>query len=175
MPDTNAVMLRLTLVGAASLVVLFEADNLSPSNPPAFVTSAAARGGGRPATPMSYAGAASRTARPDPNVARSSERRDPNVAGSAERRDPNVAGSVERRDPNVAGAATRDAGVTQSPVIANPYVAGGPATSYVGVAERSVIRNPYVAGAAAAGVATTGVYTDCEQTTDEYGNVSTQC
>lgn len=165
MTNTNAVILRLTLVGAASLVVLFAKDNLSPSNPPdAFVTSAAARGGGRPVTPMSYAGAASRTARPDPNVARSTERRDPNVAGSA-----------ERRDSNVAGAATRDASVTQSPVIRNPYVAGDAATSYVGAAERSVIRNPYVAGAAAAGVATTGVYTDCEQTTDEYGNVSTQC
>jgi hypothetical protein len=150
MTNTNAVILRLTLVGAASLVVLFAKDNPSPSNPQdAFVTSAAARGGGRPVTPMSYAGAASRTARPDPNVARSTERRDPNVAGSA-----------ERRSPNVAGAATRDASVTHSPVIRNPYVAGGAATSYVGVAERSVIRNPYVAGAAAAGVATTGVYTD---------------
>lgn len=164
MTNTNAAILRLTLAGAASLVALFAADNLSPSDPPdAFITSAVARGG-RPVTPMSYAGAASRTARPDPNV-----------AGSAERRDPNVAGSAERRDPNVAGAVTRDAGVTQSPVIRNPYVTGGAATSYAGVAERSVIRNPYVAGAAAAGVATAGVYTDCEQTTDEYGNVSTQC
>ena len=57
----------------------------------------------------------------------------------------------------------------------NPYVAGGAATSYAGVARQSIIRNPYVAGAAAAGVATAGVYTDCEQTTDEYGNVSAQC
>src|SRR5215467_14251205 len=130
MTNANAVVLRLTLAGAASLVVLFAGDSLSPSNPDAFVTSAAARGG-RPVTPMSYAGVARRTARPDPNVA----------------------GSAERRDSNVAGAATRDAGVTQSPVIRNPYVAGG----------------------AAAGVATAGVYTDCEQTTDEYGNVSTQC
>ena len=80
-----------------------------------------------------------------------------------------------RRDSNLAGAATREAGVTQSPVMRNPYVAGGAATSYAGVARQSIIRNPYVAGAAAAGVATAGVYTDCEQTTDEYGNVSTQC
>jgi hypothetical protein len=162
MTNTNAVILRLTLAGAASLVVLFAADNLSPSNPDPLVTSATARGG-RPVTPMSYAGVARRTARPDPNV-----------AGSAERRDPYVAGAAERRDSNVAGAATSDAGVTQSPVIRNPYVAGGTATSYAGVAQRSVIRNPYVAGAAA-GVAAAGVYTDCEQTTDEYGNVSTQC
>jgi TRAP transporter TAXI family solute receptor len=70
MTNTNAVILRLTLAGAASLVALFAADNLSPSNPPdAFVTSAAARGG-RPVTPMSYAGAASRTARPIPQWAR---------------------------------------------------------------------------------------------------------
>jgi hypothetical protein len=164
MTNTNAVILRLTLAGAASLVVLFAADKLSPSNPDALVTSAAARGG-RPATPMSYAGVARRTARPDPNI-----------AGSAERRDPYVAGTAERRDSNVAGAAASDAAVTQSPVIRNPYVAGGAATSYAGVAQRSVIRNPYVAGAAAAtGVATAGVYTDCEQITDEYGNVSTQC
>ena len=152
MTNTNRVILRLTLALAASLIVLFAANNLSPGNPDALVTSAAARGG-RPVTPMSYAGVARRTARPDPNVA----------------------GSAERRDSNVAGAATRDAGVTQSPVIRNPYVAGGAATSYAGVAQQSVIRNPYVAGAAAAGVATAGVYTDCEQTTDEYGNVSTQC
>jgi len=163
MTNTNRVILRLTLAVAVSLVVLFAADNLSSGNPDALVTSAAARGG-RPVTPMSYAGVARRTARPDPNV-----------AGSAEGRDSNVAGTAERRDSNVAGAATRDAGVTQSPVIRNPYVAGGAATSYAGVAQQSVIRNPYVAGAAAAGVATAGVYTDCEQTTDEYGNVSTQC
>ena len=163
MTNTSAVILRLTLAGAASLVVLFAADKFSPSNPDALVSSAAARGG-RPVTPMSYAGVARRTARPDPNV-----------AGSAERRDPYVAGAAARRDSNVAGAATRDAGVTQSPVIRNPYVAGGAPTSYAGVAQQSVIRNPYVAGAAAAGVATAGVYTDCEQTTDEYGNVSTQC
>jgi hypothetical protein len=160
MTKKSAVILRLTLAGATSLVVLFAADEFSPSNPDA---SAAARGGG-PVTPMSYAGAARRTARPDPNV-----------AGSAERRDPNVAGAAARRDSNVAGAASREADVTQSPVIRNPYVAGGAATSYAGVALQSVIRNPYVAGAAAAGVATAGVYTDCEQTTDEYGNVSTQC
>jgi len=55
-----------------------------------------------------------------------------------------------------------------------PYVMGGTTTGYAGVAQRSVIRNPYVVGAAATGVATRGVYTDCEQTTDEYGNVSTQ-
>jgi len=160
MTNANAVVLRLTLAGAASLVVLFAGDSLSPSNPDAFVTSAAARGG-RPVTPMSYAGVARRTARPDPNV-----------AGSAERRDSQVAGTAERRPPNFAGAATRDAGVTQSPVIRNPYVA---TRSYAGVAQQSVIRNPYVTGATAAGVATAGVYTDCEQTTDEYGNVSTQC
>ena len=160
MTNANAVVLRLTLAGAASLVVLFAGDSLSPSNPDVFVTSAAARGG-RPVTPMSYAGVARRTARPDPNV-----------AGSAERRDSQVAGTAERRPPNFAGAATRDAGVTQSPVIRNPYVA---TRSYAGVAQQSVIRNPYVTGATAAGVATAGVYTDCEQTTDEYGNVSTQC
>src|SRR5262244_2361414 len=149
MTNANAVVLRLTLAGAASLVVLFAGDSLSPSNPDVFVTSAAARGG-RPVTPMSYAGVARRTARPDPKVA----------------------GTAERRPPNFAGAATRDAGVTQSPVIRNPYVA---TRSYAGVAQQSVIRNPYVTGATAAGVATAGVYTDCEQTTDEYGNVSTQC
>ena len=162
MTNTNAVILRLTLAGVASLVVLFAADNLSPSNPDVLVTSAAARGG-RPVTPMSYAGVARRTARPDPNV-----------VGSAERRDPFVAGAAKRRDSNIAGAAASDAAVTQSPVIRNPYVAGGAATNYAGVAQQSVIRNPYVSGAAA-GAATAEVYTDCEQTTDEYGNVSTQC
>jgi hypothetical protein len=160
MTNTSAVILRLTLAGAASLVVLFAADKLSPINPDGLVTSAAARGG-RFFTPMSYAGVARRTVRPDPNV--------------VERRDPYVAGAAARRDSNVAGAATRDADVTELPVIRNPYVAGGAATSYAGVALQSVIRNPYVAGAAAAGVATAGVYPDCEQTTDEYGNVSTQC
>jgi hypothetical protein len=156
MTNTNAAILRLTLASAASLVVLFAGDKLSPSNPDALITSAAARGG-RPATPMSYAGVASRTARPDPNM-----------AGSAEGRDPYVAGTAERRDSNVAGAAASDTAVTQSPVIRNPYVAGDAATSYAGVAQRSVIRNPYVG-------ATAGVYTDCEQVTDEYGNVSVQC
>ena len=57
MTNTSAVILRLTLAGAASLVVLFAADKFSPSNPDALVTSAAARGG-RPVTPMSYAGVA---------------------------------------------------------------------------------------------------------------------
>jgi hypothetical protein len=89
MTNTNAVILRLTLAGAASLVVLFAGDNLSPSNPDALITSAAARGG-RPATPMSYAGVARRTARPDPNVAGSAERRDPFAAGAPERRDSNL-------------------------------------------------------------------------------------
>src|SRR5262245_57651758 len=99
MTNTNAAILWLT-AGAASLVALFAADSLSPSNPPdVFVTSAAARGG-RPVTPMSYAGAASRTARPNPNV-----------AGAAERRDPVVAGAAERRDSNVAGVAASDAAV----------------------------------------------------------------
>jgi len=75
------------------------------------------------------------------------------VARRTVRPEPNVAGPpVERRDSNVAGAATSDAGA----------------------ADRSVVRNPYVVGAAA-GAAAAGVYTDCEQTTDDYGNVYTQC
>jgi hypothetical protein len=95
---------------------------------------------------MSYAGVARRTVQPDPNVA----------------------GSAERPDPYVADTATSAPGV-----IRNPYVGVGAATSYAGVAQQSVIRNPYVAGAAAGAAA--GVYNDCQQTTDEYGNVFTQC
>jgi len=95
MIDTSKKILRLVLTAAASFVVLFAADKYSPTNPDVLVTTAAARIG-RPLTPMSYAGAARRTA---------------------------TAGRL----------------------------------------------------CAAAGAVATGAYSGCEQITDEYGNVYTQC
>jgi hypothetical protein len=154
MTNTNRV-LRLTLVAAASFVVLFAAEKFSDPN--AYVTTAAARMG-RPMTPMSYAGAARRTVRQNPYVA------------GAARWGPYVADAAARRDPYVAG--TTSAGVTPPAVIRNPYVAGAP-KGYAGVAQQTARRGPYIVYAP--GVEAAGVHSGCKQTTDEYGNVYTQC
>jgi len=61
MTRTSSNLLRLTLAIAAGFVVLFVAENFSPTHPQ-LMTSAEARVG-RPLTPMSYAGVARRTTR----------------------------------------------------------------------------------------------------------------
>jgi hypothetical protein len=147
-------VLHVTLALAACFVILFAADKFSN---PGAVTSAVARVG-RPITPMRYAGVARRTVRQNPYVA------------GAARRDPNVADTAARRAPYVAG--TPSAGVAPPTVIRNPYVAGVP-MGYAGVARQTARRGPYIVYAP--GVTAAGVDSGCEQTTDEYGNVYTQC